>query len=66
MIGIGSNCPTTKLEIRGFSKFDTVLIRILKWYFNKKGFSFTVFNKSYNNPSDRLYIVSNGNVGIGV
>jgi len=67
MIGIGSDCPTTKLEIKGYSKFDNFLIRIIHWYFEKRKISVTFFHKTDDrSPSEKLYITSNGNIGTGV
>lgn len=66
MIGIGSDCLVKKLDIKGFSWFDKILIRIIIWYFKKRNTSVT-FHKpriKSNYPNCKLIIKSSGNLGI--
>ena len=35
-IGIGNQTPVKKLDIQGYNKIDTILIRIICWYFSRK------------------------------
>jgi hypothetical protein len=70
MIGIGTECPTTKLEIIPAVKLnlmDKVIISLLKWYATKRGFTVYIYKGSSDicNPTQRLYITTNGNIGIG-
>lgn len=73
MIGIGTNSPSHKLDVRGSivmkeTLFERLFIRFCKWYFNKKNYNFLLtYPKDVNkaSPNDILYINTNGNVGIG-
>lgn len=64
---IGTTTPTKKLDINCYSRIDTIIIRLIYWYFNKKNITVLFINKRYENkPCEKLYISSNGNIGIGV
>lgn len=73
MIGIGTDSPSYKLDVRGHmvlkeTLFEKYFIRFCKWYFNKKNFHFLLTypkDASKASPNDILYINTNGNVGIG-
>ena len=73
MIGIGTNTPYYKLDVKGSLVMKTTLFERLftsfaKWYFNKKNYNFLLTypkDKDKSSPSDILYINTNGNVGIG-
>ena len=73
MIGIGTNTPSYKLDVKGNiimkeTLFERLFIRFCKWYFNKKNYHFLLTypkDKDKSSPSDILYINTNGNVGIG-
>lgn len=57
------NTPLKKLDIRGYSVIDTNIIRLIRWYFNKKNVTILFFHKSEMiNPNENLRV--NGNVGI--
>jgi len=64
-VGIGTERPTKKLDIVGFSKFDTFLIRITTWIFRKRKLTISVIRKTELNidPNSTLFV--DGNVGIG-
>lgn len=62
--------PTTKLEVLPPVKLtlmDRLITNALKWYSTKRGFTVYIYKGSTDvcNPSQRLFITSNGNVGIG-
>ena len=65
-------CPTTKLEVSPTvnPKFiDKLIINLCKWYMTKRGFKISIYiykniPSNKNNPTEILYINSNGNVGI--
>jgi len=65
-IGIGSQTPVKKLDVKGYSKTDTIIIRIICWYFHRKNIGVSFFRRSeMNDPSSTLHISTNRNVGIG-
>jgi len=45
-VGIGKNYQTKKLEIMGFNKFDTLLIRLTIWIFSKRKLTVNVARNS--------------------
>lgn len=75
-VGIGVQCPTHKLDVKGTATevglggvklnwFNDKLFKLFKWYFKKLGANVTIYsNYDCNNPASILYV--NGNVGIGV
>jgi len=65
-VGIGNPTTPTKLDIHGtvkMSKFTKLFIKFCTWYFNRKGFTFTV--TSPEQEHEIFYLYTNGNVGIG-
>lgn len=74
-IGIGVNTPSKKLDIHGFNKFETIMIRIVVWICNKRNI-FVQFDRKVdieepNNPGNSLDVqgsysitYTNGNIGI--
>jgi len=63
--GRGVNCPTKKLEIIGFSKIDTLLIRLAVWIFRKRNLTISITRKVDRiNPTSKLYV--DGSIGTGI
>lgn len=68
-IGIEANTPFKKLEVKGYNWFDTILIKLIVKYFDKKSVSVSFYKVSASgaiNPAENLHIFSSGNIGISV
>jgi hypothetical protein len=87
-IGIGWPSPSYKLDVVGnyalskLNKFDRFVVKVVMWYFRKKGYSVTIskFVERYYptqnlhvsgsntivQPTDRMVITETRNFGIGI
>ena len=57
-IGIGTDCPTKRLHIVGFKRFDKLMIHIVVWICEKRNItvSFAMGIKKHKEPNHTLFI----------
>lgn len=64
MTGIGTSSPPTIIKPPRW--FDNLIMKIVKWYMTKRGYTVMFYRTGTDkNPSEKLYISTNGNIGIG-